>query len=143
MIVTDEKQSPVMADAGTSQTQTQANTTEPSQPSPKKSATKVPPRRSGTLGIWLILLLLIVGLIGAGWYLWQEHLQQNQAITDLQTQLQQQERNLQAQQQSFYSDVEQQITQQDERVQNLMAEHTTRRDKRKEERSEGTEDWCS
>lgn len=128
MIVTDEKQSPVMADAGTSQTQTQANTTEPSQPSPKKSATKVPPRRSGTLGIWLILLLLIVGLIGAGWYLWQEHLQQNQAITDLRTQLQQQERNLQTQQQSLSADIEQQLTQQDERVQNVVVELTQRLD---------------
>lgn len=128
MIVTDEKQSPVMADAGTSQTQTQANTTEPSQPSPKKSATKVPPRRSGTLGIWLILLLLIVGLIGAGWYLWQEHLQQNQAIKDLRTQLQQQERNLQTQQQSLSADIEQQLTQQDERVQNVVVELTQRLD---------------
>lgn len=128
MIVTDEKQSPVMADAGTSQTQTQANTTEPSQPSPKKSATKVPARRSGTLGIWLILLLLIVGLIGAGWYLWQEHLQQNQAITDLRTQLQQQERNLQTQQQSLSADIEQQLTQQDERVQNVVVELTQRLD---------------
>jgi len=128
MIVTDEKQSPVMADAGTSQTQTQANTTEPSQPSPKKSATKVPPRRSGTLGIWLILLLLIVGLIGAGWYLWQEHVQQNQAITDLRTQLQQQERNLQTQQQSLSADIEQQLTQQDERVQNVVVELTQRLD---------------
>lgn len=128
MIVTDEKQSPVMADAGTSQTQTQANTTEPSQPSPKKSATKVPPRRSGTLGIWLILLLLIVGLIGAGWYLWQEHLQQNQAIMDLRTQLQQQQRNLQTQQQSLSADIEQQLTQQDERVQNVVVELTQRLD---------------
>src|SRR5690606_30065119 len=112
MIVTDEKQSPVMADTGTSQTQAQANTTE-SRSSSKKSPSRVPPTRSGNMGVWFILLLLIVSLIGAGWYLWQEHLQQNQVILDLQTQLQQQERNLQVQQQSFSSDVEQQLTQQD------------------------------
>lgn len=128
MIVTDEKQSPVMADAGTSQTQAHSTTTENPQPSPKTSPARAPRARSGTGGIWFILLLLVAGLIGAGWYLWQEHLQQNQAITDLQTQLQQQERNLQAQQQSFSSDVEQQLTQQDERVQNLMAELTQRLD---------------
>src|SRR5690554_2778112 len=128
MIVTDEKQSPVMADAGTSQTQAHSTTTENPQPSPKTSPARAPRARSGTGGIWFILLLLVAGLIGACWYLWQEHLQQNQAITDLQTQLQQQERNLQAQQQSFSSDVEQQLTQQDERVQNLMAELTQRLD---------------
>lgn len=128
MIVTDEKQSPVMADAGTSQTQAHTNTTVNPQPSPKKSPTRASRTRSGTSGIWLILLLLIAGLIGAGWYFWQEHLQQNQAIVDLQTQLQQQERNLQTQQQNLSSDIEQQLTQQDEHVQSVVEELTQRLD---------------
>jgi uroporphyrin-3 C-methyltransferase len=121
--VTDEKIVPV--------TDAETDSASPVEQTPPKKDTgstakaapppKVAKPRGGNGGVWLVLLLLIAALAYAAWCVTRAHGEHQQELVNLQQQLQQQlqeqQHALVAQQKTLADDVEQQLTQQEEKLQ--------------------------
>lgn len=103
------------------------------EPHPGASTSKIKPeppavRSSGNKGVWLVLLLLIAASLYGAWYLARQTQQQQEAIANLQTQLQQQQSTQHMQQQTLSAEVDQQLAQQEENVLSMVNDLAQRLD---------------
>lgn len=76
--------------------------------------------------IWFVLLALIAALVAAAWFLFREHRHHQALLANLQGQISQQQTALANQKESLEADIDQQITQQQERVSKELAEVSDR-----------------
>lgn len=74
-------------------------------------------KRSGRGLLWLFILILLAALVGGGWCVWQGWQIQQQHMRTLETQLQQQQRELAEQRQTTELELAQQLNRQQETVQ--------------------------
>src|SRR5690606_32266047 len=77
---------------------------------PKRGDARSPSDRS-TTGLWLVLIILIAALGGGAWFLWQAHQHHQQALSVLQDQVQQQQQDWEARQETIVADIDQQLAQ--------------------------------
>lgn len=86
------------------------------QPSDAAQAAARTSRRAGNGAVWFVLLVLVMVLAAAAWFLFHEYTRHQDALVNLQEQLTQQQQALTARQESLEADIDQQIAQQQERV---------------------------
>lgn len=77
---------------------------------PKRGSARSPSAAS-TTGLWLVLIILIAALGGGAWFLWQAHQHHQQALSALQDQVQQQQQDWEARQETIVADIDQQLAQ--------------------------------